>query len=134
MVTRNEGRAPVSHRSATRGPSDELGLSSGQSAADERRPDRAATTGDLELVAVRYAEGRDDSIGVAALRWRDEENRVRQSTRARLVLYVERGGTVSVNDDGTPIPVEAASAADGGGEILRATAHGAELILTLPRF
>lgn len=100
---------------------------------DVIEPHEAA--GDLEVIAVRYADARDDSIGVATLRWRDAgSGRIGESTRARLVLGIERGQRMFVEHAGAPIPVEVAPAADGGGAILRAMAGATDLILALPRF
>lgn len=93
--------------------------------------------GDLELVAVRFAEERHDSIGVAALRWRDDETgRVGESSRARLILYIECGGNIFVPQGSSRIPVEVVPAADAGGAILRAMLdRGAvDPILELPRY
>src|SRR4051794_39781509 len=88
-------------------------------------------TGALELIAVRYAD-RTDSIGVAALRWRDEgSGRFGESSRSRLVLGLDRRELeVFVRHDDTRVPVEVVPAADGGGAILRAiAAEDADLVL-----
>ena len=93
--------------------------------------------GDLELIAVRYADDRaENPIGVVTLRWKDDgSDGIGESTRSRLVLELERDGkkVFVVHDEGR-IPVEVAPAADGGGAILRAPVGETDLILTLPTF
>jgi hypothetical protein len=93
-------------------------------------------TGDLELVAVRYAPGRNDSEGIVSLRWRDAgSGRLGQSSRGRLALMLERdAGNIFVHQDDAKVPVEVAPADDGRGAILRAMAGDADLILALPTY
>lgn len=91
--------------------------------------------GPLELVAVRYAGGRSHAIGVHALRWIDKATgRLGSSTRARLVLYLERGGEVVIRHREEFVPVEVVPAADDRGAVLNALVDGSDLVLALPTY